>query len=84
MNWRQSPAPRLFQCSLTLLENKLFLISNLNLHWCNFRPSPLILPYLVGCLGEFWNHTRGWEEYAHVVECFGDKHGEKQKMHAAV
>ncbi|KAK4829020.1 hypothetical protein QYF61_001795 [Mycteria americana] len=33
----------LFQCLTTLLVNKLFLISNLNLPWRNLRPFPLIL-----------------------------------------
>jgi len=33
----------LFQCLTTLYVKKCFLISNLNLHWCNLRPFPLLL-----------------------------------------
>ena len=33
----------LCQCLATLPEKKFFLISNLNLPWCNIRPLPLIL-----------------------------------------
>ncbi|KAK4832719.1 LOW QUALITY PROTEIN: hypothetical protein QYF61_025208, partial [Mycteria americana] len=33
----------LFQCLTTLSLNKFFLISNLNLPWCNLRPFPLVL-----------------------------------------
>ncbi|KAK4813146.1 hypothetical protein QYF61_013111 [Mycteria americana] len=33
----------LFQCLMTLSVNKFFLISNLNLPWCNLRPFPLVL-----------------------------------------
>ena len=33
----------LFQCLTTLSVKKFFLISNLNLPWCNLRPFPLIL-----------------------------------------
>ena len=33
----------LFQCLTTLSVKKFFLISNLNLPWCNLRPLPLIL-----------------------------------------
>jgi len=32
-----------FQCLTTLLEKIFFLISSLNLPWCNLRPFPLIL-----------------------------------------
>ena len=32
-----------FQCLITLLEKKFFLISNWNLPWCNLRPFPLVL-----------------------------------------
>ena len=32
----------LFQCLTTLSVNKFFLISNLNVPWCNLRPFPLI------------------------------------------
>jgi len=34
---------RPFQLLTTLLENKFFLISNLNLSWHNFRAFPLVL-----------------------------------------
>ncbi|KAK4824589.1 hypothetical protein QYF61_016834 [Mycteria americana] len=37
----------LVQCLTTLLVNKLFLISNLNLPWCNLRPFPLALLLVV-------------------------------------
>ncbi|KAK4831211.1 hypothetical protein QYF61_016048 [Mycteria americana] len=33
----------LFQCLTTLSVKKFFLISNLNLPWCNLRPPPLVL-----------------------------------------
>ena len=33
----------LFQCLTTLSVKKFFLISNLNLPWCNLRPLPLVL-----------------------------------------
>ncbi|KAK4810582.1 hypothetical protein QYF61_007319 [Mycteria americana] len=33
----------LFQCLTTLSVNKFFLMSNLNLPWCNLRPLPLVL-----------------------------------------
>ena len=33
----------LFQCLTTLSVKKFFLISNLNLPWCNLRPFPLVL-----------------------------------------
>ena len=36
----------LFQCLITLSVQKFFLISNLNLPWCNLRPLPLIASYL--------------------------------------
>uniref|UniRef100_A0A669QRK1 DLEC1 cilia and flagella associated protein n=1 Tax=Phasianus colchicus TaxID=9054 RepID=A0A669QRK1_PHACC len=34
---------QLCQCITSFSNKKMFLISNLNLPWCNFRPSPLIL-----------------------------------------
>jgi len=33
----------LFQCLITVSEKKFFLISNLNLFWCNLGPFPLVL-----------------------------------------
>ena len=36
----------LCQCLTTLSEKKLFLISNLNLCWCNLKPLPLVLSLL--------------------------------------
>jgi len=33
----------LFQCLTSLSEKKFFLISNLNLPWCNLRPFALVL-----------------------------------------
>jgi len=33
----------LFQCLTTLSVKKCFLMSNLNLPWCNLRPFPLVL-----------------------------------------
>ena len=33
----------LFQCLITFLVEKFFLIHNLNLPWCNLRPSALVL-----------------------------------------
>ena len=56
----------LFHCPTSLSENKCFLISNLNLPWCNLRPFCLILLLLLGRRGQpsslhnfFSGHCRG-------------------------
>jgi len=38
----------LFQCFITLSVKKFFLISSLNLLWCNLRPFPLVLLLVTG------------------------------------
>ena len=50
-NFSNTSLGSLFQCITTLSEKKIFLISNLNLPWCNLRPSPLILLLLTGSRG---------------------------------
>ena len=42
-SWDSALLGSLFQCFTTLSGKKFFLISNLNLPWCNLRPFPLIL-----------------------------------------
>ena len=41
--WLHHLPGSLFQCLDTLSEKKFFLISNLNLSWCNLMPLPLVL-----------------------------------------
>ena len=48
----------LFQCSSPLSEKKFFLISNLNLPWCNLRPLPLVLSLLPGRKGQPPPHSK--------------------------
>jgi len=46
-----TPSPgNLFQCLIALSENSFILASDLNLPWCNVRPSPLILIPSMSCL----------------------------------
>ena len=53
----------LFQCLTTLSEHKLFLISNLNLPWCNLKPF-----HLVHSMGEEADHSPHTTSFYGVLE----------------
>jgi len=56
-----------FQCLTALSVKKCFLISNLNLPWCNLRPFPLILSHIMYVIMLSVKYFRKVNKYFYLV-----------------